>query len=120
LLFSVADLIHDFHAGFFKVANHFLEDYFRQDIIPRSVWIKHNLYLGYSVSLVSLIGILYVISHELWTISMKKQVPEKTSSTSSWTRFVDNFGTSHSVIWFLALIVSFPLLAWSKNCQYFS
>ena len=104
--FLVTDVVHDLHAKLFKVTN--IIGPWRSEPENVSTWLQHNLFLGFTIQLVSFLAILYIIFKECW------------SSQSSKTKslFLEEFYTSYGVLWTLALLLSLNIILSGTNCDY--
>ena len=106
LFFSVTDVVHDLHAKIFKVAN--IIGPWRNEPENVSVWLQHNLFLGFTIQLVSFLAILYIIFKELWS----------SQSTTTKSLFLEEFYTSYGVLWTLGLLLSLIIILSGTNCDY--
>ena len=74
-----------------------------------SAWLQHNLYFGYTIQLVSFLAILYTIFRELWTHNTLKSKSE----------FLEEFYTTHGVLWTLSLLLSVNIILRGYDCDYY-
>ena len=104
----MTDVIHDLHSKFFKVANLYATTW-KYEPENVSAWLQHNLYLGYSILLVSYFAILYAIFRELCKFGISKNK----------TIFLEEFYTSYGMIWSLSLLLSLNIILRGTDCDYF-
>ena len=109
ICFTVTDVIHDLHSKFFKVANVYATTW-KYEPENISVWLQHNLYLGYSILLVSYFAILYTIFRELCTFGI---------ISKNKIMFFEEFYTSYGMIWSLSLLLCLNIILCGTDCDYF-
>ena len=105
----MTDVIHNLHSKIFNVANVYTTTTWKCEPEFTSVWLQHNLYLGYSILLVSHFAILYAIFRELCKFGISKNK----------TIFLEEFYTSYGMIWSLSLLLSLNIILRGTDCDYF-
>ena len=115
MVISVTDLIHDLHGCVYRAVSMLFQDHFKDEIIPRDIWIQHNVYLGYAISLVPFMAILKTLGGELW-ISISKC--RKSNHHSVKRNFMQQFAITHGHLWSVSLILSLVIICYGKSCEH--
>ena len=126
LFFPVSDFAHDLHAALFKIVTGALvrnedqsfyeegsEDIqlFREHVF--NSWLKVNMFLGYSVALVPIYAIIWMVVGELFRGN--RQLSDQLTKSS----FVSKFWQKLCYLWIAACLTSIPVLLNSDNVDHF-
>ena len=90
------------------------ENYFSWEL-----WLRLNQFFGYSVSLVSLYAVIWLLVEVLAGNGRGNQDPSDMERTTSWSEFKAEFKWRHGMLWLLALVTTLPIVTMATELQTF-
>lgn len=119
----MSDFLHDLHAEFFKWISCYytarsndpeIQDPHQSSsaLLSWDGWLRINQFLGFTICLVSLFAVIWLIVEELLSLA-----PD--SALRTWSQFKADFRFRHGALWLAAMLVSMPLLLMAVSPQSF-